>query len=52
MFFAARFIAEAPELKTEDDHALIWMTPYEALVKLDRESHAWAVAAWLRRERS
>ncbi|WP_372786579.1 NUDIX domain-containing protein [Phenylobacterium sp.] len=51
-FFAARLIAEAPELKTEDDHALGWMAPQEALVRLDRESHAWAVAAWLRRERS
>ena len=52
LFFAARFVAEAPELKIEDDHALVWMTPHEALVKLDRESHAWAVVAWLRRERS
>ena len=52
VFFAARFIAAAPELKTEDDHALFWMTPHEALVKLDRESHAWAVTAWLRRDRA
>jgi len=51
-FFAARLVAAAPELKIEDDHALAWMTPHEALVALDRESHAWAVAAWLRRERS
>ena len=48
-FFAARLIAEAPELKIEADHALVWMPPHEALVRLDRESHAWAVAAWLRR---
>jgi 8-oxo-dGTP diphosphatase len=52
VFFAARLLAEAPELKTEDDHALFWMPPQEALVKLDRDSHAWALAAWLRRERS
>ena len=52
VFFAARLVAEAPELKIEDDHALEWMTPHEALVKLDRESHAWAVAAWLRRGRA
>lgn len=51
-FFAARMIAEAPELKIEDDHALEWMTPHEALVTLDRESHIWAVAVWLRREGS
>jgi 8-oxo-dGTP diphosphatase len=50
-FFAARLLAEAPELKTEADHALEWMTPHEALVALDRESHVWAVAAWLRRGR-
>ena len=48
-FFAARLLADAPELKIEADHALDWMTPQEALVKLDRDSHAWAVAAWLRR---
>ncbi len=49
VFFAARFEGEAPELKVEDDHTLIWMAPHEALVRLDRESHVWAVAAWLRR---
>jgi 8-oxo-dGTP diphosphatase len=51
VFFAAQFLAEAPELKSEDDHALEWIAPHEALVALDRESHAWAVAAWLRRGR-
>ena len=50
-FFAGRLVAEAPELKTEPDHALVWMAPHEALAALDRESHAWAVAAWLRRLR-
>ena len=50
-FFAARLEAEAPELKIEDDHALEWMTPAEALVRLDRGSHVWAVAMWLRRGR-
>jgi 8-oxo-dGTP diphosphatase len=50
-FFAAALLAEAPELKTEDDHALEWMTPADALVALDRESHAWALAVWLRRLR-
>ena len=51
VFFAARLVAEAPQLKIEDDHALEWMTPHEALLALDRESHVWAVAAWLRRLR-
>jgi len=50
-FFAARLVSEAPELKIEDDHALEWLTPHEALVQLDRESHVWALAAWLRRGR-
>jgi 8-oxo-dGTP diphosphatase len=51
LFFAARLLADAPGLKIEADHALEWMGPHEALVALDRESHAWAVAAWLRRTR-
>lgn len=48
-FFVARLEAEAPELKVEDDHDLVWLEPLEAIRALDRESHAWAVAAWLRR---
>ena len=51
VFFAARVLAEAPELKIEADHALEWMTPQEALVALDRPSHVWALAMWLRRDR-
>jgi len=47
-FFEARLLAEAPELKTEADHDLSWMTPQAALLALSRESHAWALAAWLR----
>ena len=49
VFFVARFEAEAPALKVEDDHTLVWMSPSEALARLSREAHAWAVAAWLRR---
>jgi 8-oxo-dGTP diphosphatase len=47
-FFAGRVVAEDPALKTETDHTLVWMDPHEAIVSLERESHAWAVAAWLR----
>jgi 8-oxo-dGTP diphosphatase len=47
-FYAARCMREAPERKIEHDHQLIWMEPLEALRRLDRESHVWAVAAWLR----
>jgi len=48
-FFAARLVGEAAELKTENDHHLEWMAPQDALLALSRESHAWALAAWLRR---
>jgi 8-oxo-dGTP diphosphatase len=51
IFFAARLEGEAQELKIEDDHTLEWMTPDAALIALDRESHVWALAAWLRRVR-
>ncbi|MBL8771813.1 MAG: NUDIX domain-containing protein [Phenylobacterium sp.] len=47
-FFAGRVAAEDPALKTEADHRLVWMAPHEAVVRLEREAHAWAVAAWLR----
>ena len=47
-FFVGRVMAEDPALKIEDDHTLVWMTPQEALVGLDRDAHAWALAVWLR----
>ncbi|HEX3886777.1 MAG TPA: NUDIX domain-containing protein [Phenylobacterium sp.] len=47
-FFAARLVTEAAQLKIEADHALEWMAPHDALLALDRDSHAWAVATWLR----
>ena len=37
-----------PDLKIEDDHELVWMAPLEALRRLRHDSHAWAVACWLR----
>ena len=48
VFFAARAKGEDPRLKIEADHTLVWMDPHEALVRLDREAHVWAVACWLR----
>ena len=51
-FFEARLEGEAPELKTEDDHTLVWLEPLEALRALDRDSHAWALTAWLRLQAS
>jgi 8-oxo-dGTP diphosphatase len=50
-FFAASLVREDPALKVENDHALEWVDPHEALLRLDRESHVWAVCAWLRRAR-
>ena len=47
-FFEARLVGEAPELKIEDDHSVVWLEPLAAIARLDRESHAWALAAWLR----
>jgi 8-oxo-dGTP diphosphatase len=35
-------------LKVEDDHELVWLDPLEAVTRLRHESHAWAVALWLR----
>lgn len=40
---------EDPALKIEADHELQWLDPHEALRRLRHDSHAWAVACWLRR---
>lgn len=48
-FFEVTVTAEAPELKVEDDHTLVWEDPLAAIARLRHEAHAWAVAAWLRR---
>ena len=40
---------EAPHLKIEEDHKLVWAAPLDAAKKLRHDSHAWAVIAWLRR---
>ena len=50
-FLLLTLLGEDAKLKVEDDHALVWSTPAEALVQLRHEAHAWAVAAWLRRQR-
>jgi 8-oxo-dGTP diphosphatase len=49
VFFAATALREDASLKIEADHALVWCDPHEALVRLDREAHAWALACWLRK---
>lgn len=47
-FFLGRVMREDAALKIEDDHELVWSAPEEALLRLDRESHVWAVVTWLR----
>ncbi|MDO1559237.1 NUDIX domain-containing protein [Brevundimonas sp. 2R-24] len=47
-FFTGAVAAENPAAKIEDDHALVWLTPLEAISGLRHEAHAWAVAVWLR----
>ena len=47
-FFRLSLQGEDPALKIEDDHALAWLDPQEALTALRHDAHAWAVAAWLR----
>jgi 8-oxo-dGTP diphosphatase len=47
--YRAMVAGEAPDLKIEDDHSLVWLAPEEALRRLRHDSHAWAVACWLRR---
>lgn len=36
---------------SEPDHALVWMTPTEALTKVRHEAHAWVILHWLRERR-
>lgn len=48
-FYLLDWLGEDPALKVEDDHELVWLTPLEAIAALRHDSHAWAVAAWLRR---
>jgi 8-oxo-dGTP diphosphatase len=48
-FFEARLEGEAPALKIEDDHTLVWLAPVEAIARLRHDSHSWAVSLLLRR---
>ena len=47
--FEVRALGDDPALKIEDDHALEWLDPFEALTALRHDAHAWAVTSWLRR---
>lgn len=46
--YEAQATGEDAALKVEDDHRLVWLDPQQAVLKLRHESHAWAVARWLR----
>lgn len=46
--FHATLVEARPALKIEDDHTLVWMAAREAITALRHDSHAWAVAKWLR----
>lgn len=46
--YEATVVGEAPDLKVEADHELVWLSPDEAVRLLRHDAHAWAVAAWLR----
>ena len=46
--YLAEVAGEEAGLKIEDDHTLEWVEPVEALARLRHDSHAWAVARWLR----
>ena len=48
-FFVLDLVAEDAALKIEEDHTLVWLSPLEAIAALRHDSHAWAVAAWMRR---
>ncbi len=47
--FEARLVSEAPELKVEADHTLVWLPLPDAVARLRHDSHAWAVSLALRR---
>lgn len=46
--YAVRETGADPALKIEADHELVWLDPNEAVRRLRHDSHAWAVASWLR----
>ena len=46
--YAVEVTGEDSALKIEDDHALVWIDPVEAIRDLRHDGHAWAVAKWMR----
>jgi 8-oxo-dGTP diphosphatase len=48
-FWIAEEVSLDPAAKVEADHTLAWLDPHAAMAQLRHDAHAWAVAAWLRR---
>ena len=48
VFFAAVIEGYDRLLKIEDTHELVWLEPDEALRAVRFDSHAWAIACWVR----
>jgi 8-oxo-dGTP diphosphatase len=49
--YVAEITGEDAALKIEHDHTLEWWEPTEAVKAFRHDSHAWAVAAWMRLNR-
>ncbi|MFN3668749.1 MAG: NUDIX domain-containing protein [Brevundimonas sp.] len=49
-FWIAERLSLDPAAKVEADHELVWLEPGQAITDLRHDAHAWAVAAWLRRD--
>jgi 8-oxo-dGTP diphosphatase len=47
-FYEASVFGEDPKAKVESDHTLEWWEAADAVRALRHDSHAWAVAAWMR----
>jgi 8-oxo-dGTP diphosphatase len=47
-FYEASIFGEDPAMKIEDDHTLEWWEAADAVRALRHDSHAWAVAVWMR----
>jgi 8-oxo-dGTP diphosphatase len=48
--YVAQIEGEDGALKIEDDHELVWLDPCAAIARLRHDSHAWAVAAFMRQQ--
>ncbi|HRO34203.1 MAG TPA: NUDIX domain-containing protein [Brevundimonas sp.] len=47
-FWSVEVLERDPGLQCEPDHALVWLSPAQAIAGLRHEAHAWAVVLWMR----